>query len=263
MSWKCPVCGGRCAEENLDNGKHGVICPLCGSEVGDETMKAEKSHDGVRYSDPCMAMVGFSRKTYPGGLSLFGSSVKNSNVISLTIYEADMDRHLSQDWYHAKRKPIVEVIFSPLQFSELLTTMNIGFGVPGTLRYHGDQDFELPEFPSKADQFKGEVEDRLKAVIKELNEAGEVIEGLIDDPKPIGKQVRKQLKNLVSSFRGAVENSFPFILQQFGKQMERTVTEAKSEVDAFIEDTIIKTGIEELKKRTPQMMEEKNDGYLE
>jgi rubredoxin len=32
MSWKCPACGGICAEENLEEGKHGIICPLCGSE---------------------------------------------------------------------------------------------------------------------------------------------------------------------------------------------------------------------------------------
>jgi hypothetical protein len=218
-------------------------------------MKAEKTPNGICYSDPTMVMIGFSRQTHPsmGGVSLFGSSVRNSQVISLSIYPADVERHLSDDWYHAKNKPLIEVLLSPLQFAELLTTMNIGFGIPGTMVRHGDQFFELPEYPSTAEQFKDEVQDDLKVVVDKILQAGKVIENLIDDPKPIGKQVRKELKELVASYRKLIEDHLPFVLTQFGRHMARTVTEAKANVDAFVENTIVKTGIAELKKRQPQI----------
>jgi hypothetical protein len=220
-------------------------------------MKKEKTNNGVCYSDPTMVMVGFSRKTYSGmdGISLFGSSVKNSQVISLTIYPADVERHLSDDWYHAKSKPLIEVLLSPLQFAELLTTMNIGFGIPGTMTRYGDQFFELPEYPSTAEQFGEEVQDDLKVVADKILKAGKVIENLIDDPKPIGKQVRNELKYLVSSYRKLIEDHLPFVLNQLGRHMAKTVTEAKADVDAFVENTIVKTGIAELKKQRPQITE--------
>jgi DNA-directed RNA polymerase subunit RPC12/RpoP len=46
MSWKCPDCGGICAEENLEEGKYGIICPLCGFEVDIENKEPEETaHD--------------------------------------------------------------------------------------------------------------------------------------------------------------------------------------------------------------------------
>jgi hypothetical protein len=220
-------------------------------------MIKEKSDGGFTYSDPTMVQVGFSRQTYGGkGVTLFGSSVKNSSVISLTISQSEVNRHLSQDWYHAKPRPIIEVLLTPLQFSELLTTMNVGFGVPGTLVKHGDQNFEVPEYPSKAEQFKEEVSVDLKEVIEQINEAGQIIEGLLDDTKPIGKSVRKQLKDLVDSYRRLIEGHFPFVINQFSKQMAKTVAEAKAEVDAFVEDTVVKTGIEALKNQRLKIAEE-------
>jgi hypothetical protein len=214
-------------------------------------MKAEKSSNGLTYSDPSMVMVGFSRQHYSGmdGVSLFGSSIKNSEVVSLSIHPADMERHLSEDWFYAKNGPIIEVLLSPLQFAELLTNMNVGFGVPGTMTRHEDEHFELPEYPSKAEQFKQETADDLEKVVHEVLRAGQLIESLIDDPKPIGKQVRKELRDMISSYRKLIEHHLPFVLNQFSRYMAKTVSESKAEVDAFVEHTIVKTGIEELKKQ--------------
>lgn len=217
-------------------------------------MKAEKIDDRIRYTDPAMVMVGFSRQTRGGdGATLFGSSVKNSNIISLQIVPAEVDRHLSQDWFHGKNKPIIEVLLSPLQFAELLTTMNVGSGVPGTLAFYNDQYYTMPKMPEKAEEFKDEIAADLQNIINKLNEAEEVIQKFIDDPKPIGKQARRQLKDLVSSFRNTIKHHFPFIISQFSRQLARTVSEAKAEVDAFVEHTITQTGIEELRKKYPQI----------
>jgi hypothetical protein len=216
-------------------------------------MKTEKKDGKITYSDPTMVQVGFDRQTYSGSVSLFGSSVKNSNVISLQIHRTDLNRNLSQDWYHAESKPIIEVLMTPLQFSELLTTMNIGFGVPGTLVQHEDERFDLPEYPSRAEQFKDEVADDLKTVIDKMDKAGKVLEDMLDDPKPMGKREKKELRDLVESYRKLIENHLPFVMNQFSKQMAKTVTEARADVDAFVQDTIVKTGIAELKKQAPQI----------
>ena len=43
-------------------------------------------------------------------------------------------------------------------------------------------------------------------------------------------------------------NHLPFAIDMFGKQMEKTVLEAKAEVDAHVTDVIMKTGIEAVRK---------------
>jgi hypothetical protein len=64
---------------------------------------------------------------------------------------------------------------------------------------------------------------------------------------------------MVASYRTFIEDHIPFIISQFSKQMGRTVVEAKADVDAFVHDTIVKTGIAELKKQAPQI-EDKTEG---
>jgi hypothetical protein len=84
---------------------------------GGNEVKGEKRTDsigGITYSDPTMVTVGFSRQTYGNieGVSLFGSSVKNHQVISLRITQADLTRNLSSDWIHGDLKPIIPLGFN-------------------------------------------------------------------------------------------------------------------------------------------------------
>jgi hypothetical protein len=217
-------------------------------------MKKEKTERGVVYSDPAMVQAGFSRQTREG-VTLFGSSVKNGTVISLAIHATDQTRFLSRDWYHAHPAPIIEVLFTPHQFAELLTTMNVGNGVPGTLVRHNGETFDLPELPSKAEQFRDEIADDTREFVEKIKKERKTIENLLDDPKPIGKQARRSLKELLVSYQKLFDEHLPFIISQFERQMATTVAEAKAEVDAFVEHTVVQTGIEALKSQRPQIEE--------
>ena len=79
--------------------------------------------------------VSFSRVTCSGPVAFYGSDVKVNNWIQLKVSTSEKRRNLSNDWYFAD-KTILEIRLSPNQFSELLTTMNVGEGVPATLVYH-------------------------------------------------------------------------------------------------------------------------------
>jgi hypothetical protein len=219
------------------------------------TMESKKSTTGgIEYSDPAMVTVSFSRQTVGGrGTSLFGCSVKNHSVISLKVHPATVDRNLSQDWVHEQMIPIVEVLLSPNQFAELLTTMNSCPGTPGTLVLYNGERYETPEFPSKSEQFKNEAKANIEKAMKGLGETEDAITAMLDDPKPIGKAVRKQLRDMVRVYRRLLEDHVPFLMDQFARQMNKTVSEAKAEVDAFVTDMAIRTGLESLKKSAPQI----------
>ena len=78
-------------------------------------------------------IVGISRTTCNMGLNFHGSDVRHSSFLSLRIYKSRIDRHLHKDWHHATEK-IVEVELTHAQFSEMVSNMNCGDGVPCTIK---------------------------------------------------------------------------------------------------------------------------------
>jgi hypothetical protein len=210
-----------------------------------------------RYRDPSYVMVGFSRITSsPPGVSLFGSSVKHQSLVRLHVTEASIERdtNLSTDWYYGE-KEILSVDLSPNQFAELLTTMNVGAGVPGTLSHLMGESYEYPNtIPSPAEQFKSEIDESLSDAIDELNSAEATAKELLDHSKPLNKEERKELLRSIERIKNWTRGHIPFILDQVHKSIQKSVVEAKSEIDSFVTDTILKTGIETLREKKPELI---------
>jgi len=206
----------------------------------------------MEYKDPAMVMVGFSRMSCTPAQSLFGSSVKHNTIINLCIKTASVKRNLSSDWYHGEDM-LIEVQLSPNQFAELLTSMNVSDGVPATLSYYNHEHFENPVLPTKAEQFRSEVEESLNMVLTDMKKAHKTITAMLEEDKPIGKKAQQELKTMINSFNKLLTDHLPFIMNQFSKQMNKTVQEAKAEVDSFVLSTIMKTGVETLKNNAPRI----------
>jgi hypothetical protein len=211
---------------------------------------------GTTYRDPAMVTVQFDRISIGGlnGHVLFGSSVACDQLISLKISQAEVARNLSEDWVHGDIGPIIEVWLTPSQFAELITSMNYGSGAPGTLRWlRGEGNFELPELPSKSEQFKEEIDEDIKNFRHNIIRASKKAKEMLDDPKPPTKAVRQELKSMIDSIEAFANSQLPFVMDQFNRQMARTVSECKAEVDAFVTHVVQKTGLDTLKKSVPQI----------
>jgi len=90
--------------------------------------------DKVTIEHESFAMLGITRSSCSFSQNLFGSSIQHSHTIRLKIAPAKIDRMLNRDWFHANTKPYIEVEMSYSQFAEAITSMNVGDGVPVTLR---------------------------------------------------------------------------------------------------------------------------------
>lgn len=196
-------------------------------------------------SKPTYALAGFHRQQNGGqGEALFGSDLRHPTTIALTIYEAEVKRDLSQEWYFG-HKVIAEVVFSPLQFSELLTTMNVGSGIPCTLRYRESTGWIKHEAePPKREAFDREIQDDCDTVADNLNELMEAL----NDTKMTVKD-RARLKGLLSKAHQTVTLGMPFVAKQFERAMDRTQTEAKAAVEAFIMHNIVTAGLDAITER--------------
>ena len=82
---------------------------------------------------PSYGMLQFNR-TSGGKTALFGSSIQHSDTIMMRLRQGEVSRDINNDWFFGA-DVIVEVEMSYSQFAECITSMNMGSGVPVTIRY--------------------------------------------------------------------------------------------------------------------------------
>src|SRR5690348_14260776 len=99
--------------------------------------------DRIRSEHPSYGVC-LAHRVSGGRDVLFGSNIRHSHTVRLTISRASKDWHLHEDWIH-QEKELIEVEFSPVQWAELITNMNVCPGAPCTIRFiKGEGEVEPP-----------------------------------------------------------------------------------------------------------------------
>lgn len=193
---------------------------------------------------PSYALARFSRIS-GGHRALFGSSIQSQQTITFSITRATHDRSLNNDWYHGN-KELIEIEMSSNQFAELITSFNMGQGIPVTIRHINHEMYPEPPFQAKADIFNAEFQKQMHNFGVDMKKTVETAIDLLTNKANIGKGDRDVILKSIDSLVSHITNSIPFVQEQFRESMEKTVVEAKSEIEAFIENKIRNTGLEAL-----------------
>lgn len=210
--------------------------------------------DVERREHPSFGLIGFSRCSVGGSRKyrLFGSSLaKHYNVIMLRVHQAFEEHHLSQDWRHAQGAPLIEVEMSEAQFASLLTTMNMGEGVPCTIRYVAPGGSGKVESAPDADVEVDKVRKGFERDIKELVNKFESLKVRAKEILGTAKSSKAERDEIVKLIEGAAQDlssNFGFVIEQFNEATEKVVTQAKAEVDAFVTNAAKVAGLERLKE---------------
>lgn len=186
---------------------------------------------------PSYGMLSFSRRS--GGASpLFGSSIQHKDIIAMTLKHGELTRDLNRDRYFGKGI-IAEVEMSYSQFAEAITAMNIGDGVPVTVRYTEKAGYvkERP-FISKQEQFEKEFAEHLTDIKTETKTTIDEVRDLFDSKKTIGKSDREEILKKLEHLLMQIGSNTEFVYNQFNEQMNKTVTEAKGEIEAFYQNKV-------------------------
>lgn len=197
---------------------------------------------------PSYGLLSFSRVSSSHNSTLFGSSIPHSNTIKMNVKPAKVDRHLNTDWYHSAGRDYLEIEMSYSQFAEAITSMNMGEGVPVTLRYLNGKSIEKPDFKNKRLEFENEFEDRMQEIENKLKRLTESSEEILMNKKTINKGDREAIMNQIVMLRQEVRSNIPFVLSCFNEQMDKTVKEAKGEIEAFTQHKIHSLGMEKLEE---------------
>ncbi len=190
-----------------------------------------------------------------GSTRLYRSNITNQNFVALRVYTAKDEDHFGSTRVY-RDKEVVEVYLSANQFSELLTTMNMGEGVPCTVKHINCVRSDLSELDEQEKSaetasryFKESVAERVGKLDILLNKSRRTIE----DAKA-SKKVKDELTTILYMLEQEIKANMPFYAQRFEEVAKKTVTEVKSEIDAFITGGVVGAGLKALGLDTKKML---------
>lgn len=199
------------------------------------------------HQHPSYGLVQFNRVATTSA-KLFGSAIKTHfNTLRLRIYEnVKLIRGQHGDRYYTGNVPSIEVELSAAQFAELITTMNVGFGSPCTIRYsRGKQVENPPELATEAEHVHKTFEDRMKEASKKLAEHVHDLPKKLEEAK-IPKKHWETILGPIRKMLQEVGTNSPYWLECFEESTEKVVSAAKAEIEAFQQTAITNAGLRAL-----------------
>ncbi len=213
-------------------------------------MKDFETHDS-------WGMVGICHQHH-GGRQLFGSDVTNYNTICLRIKTAQCSRELGRDWIMGD-KTLIEITLSANQFADMLTNANVGDGVPCTIEYVAGKGLikYQPQKP-KLEIIEQERDALAEKAVSDIHSSIAMVKELIDKKK-ISKTIGEELLfNMNGALSHLVGGGKEFYKKQAKQELENMVTEAKRQVQSYVDNKIYSTGLQWLTEgfETPHLIEE-------
>ena len=207
-----------------------------------QEIKVEKTNSPIsenKYTHPAFGMVGFYRVS-GGKRTLFGSSIDHNDRICLRIRHGEEFRGLSNDFYMGTGD-IVEVEMSYSQFAECISAMNVGDGVPCTITYT-EKDGHIPAISknmSKRQQFRDEFTEYIQKAMGSIQEQIIRIQESLDSKKNLGVKERQEIVKKLGIVRSNIGCNLDFVASQFDEQIDKSVNEAKGEIEAFCQNKLL------------------------
>ncbi|MCU7667646.1 hypothetical protein [Bacillus thuringiensis] len=191
-------------------------------------------------------MLQFSRTSHGGDTQLFGSSIPHRETIRMRIAPGAVERSLNHDYYYAENKSYIEVEMSHAQFSEAITSMNMGSGVPVTIRRLNGEQIDSIEMKNKRIQFEEEFENTMENIMEQLESLVSDSEDILRNKKSLTKSDRETILKQLFSIKREIGSNMPFVLSQFNESMDKVVHEAKMDMEASAASRLMQLGFTKL-----------------
>jgi hypothetical protein len=230
--------------------------PSARNSMGDEA-------GDVRYNHDAFAIARVMRPTYGGGINLFGSELRHSNVVAIEIVRAETDRHLSTNWNHGD-ETIVEIIMSEAQWAQMVASHGSYSGTPVTLNYappRGTKTKAMPyiELEGFVKVFDREIQQKTQQYLEGIQAQLEQINALMAAP---GSLPKTELKALVRDLTIKAQNlpsNMAYIQKCLHETVEQTVSDGKVELEAFQNNLAHRLGMDEIRKMGPRIESDSSD----
>ncbi len=198
--------------------------------------------DGEKQKHPCFGKIRIVK--FQGDCNFFGSNVTHHGGITISISRASYERSLSHNWISADDE-LIEVRLSPLQFAELITSAMNTEGVPCTIERDQSGYIKPADFADDVEHFKNEYNEDVQNQISDIADALRLVdEGL--EAKSVKKSDLKTIKARLEKLQQDIVSNMPYVKKNFTKHVQKTILEAKTSVECFIESRVISLGLKSL-----------------
>lgn len=216
------------------------------------------SRDGESLiTHPAFGVISVTRPSAGGkGIQLFDSAVGHNDFVSVQIATARNHRAINNNYIH-EDQIICEFQMSEAQWAHFVSS-GMGRKTPITFRTKPAEGTRLEMVPgiepsiTMKQMFEKEIRATAKAYIKEIND----LKAKIDGYALTGKANKTQL-NEMSHQLGIFLTNFPsnlaFTQTQFAEAMEKTTESAKTDIEAFVMNLALKTGLDVLREKQLQL----------
>ncbi len=205
---------------------------------------SEATDRGTTKTHPAYGMLSFSRVSGNPG-KLFGSEINHGHFIRMTLLEGEEHWHHSQVWHHGRiSRTLVEVDLSVAQWAELISSMNVGSGVPATIRYVDDPMGTRPgieDTDTLHEQIKGDIKAKTAKVTSVAKSLDKEMAAMLADSK-VPKAKQAALLALTRHIVMELESNMPFVVDQYQEAAEKVGAKAKAELDAYATSVIHRLG---------------------
>jgi hypothetical protein len=199
----------------------------------------------IMETHPAFGMISLTRTTCSPAAVLFGSAVRHGQFIAITIKEAQRCANSSRDWYFA-RKELIRVVISGTQLGDMLTSMNVGDGVPCTIeRFNGEGRPRIEEFNTVQAEAQAQMSAQLDRTFEKSKDLLEKARSIVEKGAP-KKADKEELLSLLTQLSYGIGSNIEFAGKCFDEKVEKMVTQAKGEVESFISSKIHSAGLETL-----------------
>lgn len=190
-------------------------------------------------------MMGFSRITAHGEV-LHGSELKHNTIIAMRLHHAIKRREYGRDWHHAQSQ-IVEVYMSQNQFSEMITSMNMGDGIPVTIKAtERDGHMESPDFASPIELNRSDFKEAAAGAVADAETLLATMRELLGKSGTVKKADREELIKKAEKVVREIGANMPYMEECFEKSMDGVVTDAKGTIEAFYQHRVVEAGLNAL-----------------
>ena len=197
--------------------------------------------NGDEYSHRAYGQIVFARTT---GVNryLYGSDFNHSNTICISISRSSLSRNHGID-HSFSREELIEVELSESQWASMVSSLNMGSGTLCTIRHVDGQYMPtLPPPEEKQEIFKKSLSDTLETSLRYAKELRAMLEGSGMSKKKIDEMLSK-----LNQVEMNIDSNVDYVGKVFGEHMERTVSKAKVEVEAYVTGTINRAGLAALR----------------
>lgn len=204
-----------------------------------ESPTVTQTDHGEKHTHPAYGVMHMTVPRNNYGMTLFGSDIKHSDTVRITISTATLNRNLNRDFIH-EDKQLVSFEMSHAQFAQFITSQGNGSGTPITLE-RAPTEYKLEMIPSikqietKNQTFQKEIRETAGKEIREQFER-EInrLEAMIES----GKLSKKELSDIHKSMKIRMENfsgNMEYVVKSAEEALAKATTDAKIEVESWIE----------------------------